>query len=74
MPEWTGVIAVGCGGAGASAALAARMAGASVLVVEKDESAGGSTREAGGSLRPPAHADVPRCTMRPWLRARRPWT
>jgi succinate dehydrogenase/fumarate reductase flavoprotein subunit len=51
------VIVVGYGGAGASAALAASLAGAKVLVVEKMETGGGSTHEAGGSLRPPRDAE-----------------
>jgi succinate dehydrogenase/fumarate reductase flavoprotein subunit len=54
MPEWSAdVIVVGYGGAGAMAALAASTAGAKVLVLEKAEAGGGSTHEAGGSLRPP---------------------
>ena len=54
MPEWSAdVIVVGYGGAGAMAALAASTAGAKVLVLEKTGAGGGSTHEAGGSLRPP---------------------
>src|ERR1700746_1395591 len=54
MPEWSAdVIVVGYGGAGAMAALTASNAGAKVLVLEKTEGGGGSTHEAGGSLRPP---------------------
>ncbi len=42
------VVIVGYGGAGAAAAITAHDAGASVLIVEKTESGGGSTRYSGG--------------------------
>jgi succinate dehydrogenase/fumarate reductase flavoprotein subunit len=47
------VVVLGYGGAGAMAALAACDAGASVLLVDKMTTGGGSTHEAGGTLRPP---------------------
>lgn len=49
--EWTretDVVVIGYGGAGAAAAIAAHDAGASVLIIEKTESGGGSTRYSGG--------------------------
>lgn len=46
------VVVVGYGGAGGSAAIAASDAGARVLLVEKMSEGGGSTHEAGGTLRP----------------------
>jgi succinate dehydrogenase/fumarate reductase flavoprotein subunit len=45
------VVVVGFGGAGAVAALAASQEGASVAVLEKGDSGGGNTQDAGGSLR-----------------------
>jgi succinate dehydrogenase/fumarate reductase flavoprotein subunit len=48
--ETADVIIVGFGGAGASAAIAARAAGASVLVLESAETGGGTTALAGGIL------------------------
>jgi succinate dehydrogenase/fumarate reductase flavoprotein subunit len=45
------VVVVGGGGAGASAAVEATELGASVLVLEKADTPGGSTQESGGSLR-----------------------
>ncbi len=42
------VVIIGYGGAGAAAAIAARDAGARVLIIEKSESGGGSTRYSGG--------------------------
>jgi succinate dehydrogenase/fumarate reductase flavoprotein subunit len=45
------VVIVGFGGAGAVAAIEAADAGAQVLVLEKRDEGGGSTRESGGSLR-----------------------
>lgn len=45
------VIVVGFGGAGAVAAIEAHDAGASVMVIERADEGGGSTRESGGSLR-----------------------
>lgn len=47
----TDVAIVGFGGSGAVAALEAYDAGASVVVLEKTEEGGGSTRESSGSLR-----------------------
>ncbi len=47
----TDVLVVGYGGAGAAAALAAREAGARVLIVEKNPEGGGNTRYSGGSIR-----------------------
>jgi succinate dehydrogenase/fumarate reductase flavoprotein subunit len=51
------VVVVGYGSAGAMAAIAANDAGARVLIVEKMEEGGGSTQEAGGSIRPPKDID-----------------
>jgi succinate dehydrogenase/fumarate reductase flavoprotein subunit len=48
-PEFD-VIVCGFGGAGAAAAIEAHDAGASVLVLEKAETGGGSTAESGGSM------------------------
>lgn len=48
------VIVVGFGGAGSMAALSAAELGAKVLLIEKMETGGGSTHEAGGTIRPPA--------------------
>jgi succinate dehydrogenase/fumarate reductase flavoprotein subunit len=45
------VLVVGLGGAGASAAIAAAEAGSDVIVIEKMEEGGGSTRDSGGSVR-----------------------
>ena len=45
------VVIVGCGGAGATAAIAARDAGAEVIILEKHSQGGGNTRLAGGTLR-----------------------
>lgn len=47
----TDVAIVGFGGSGGTAAIEAHDAGASVLIIEKMEEGGGSTRESGGSLR-----------------------
>jgi succinate dehydrogenase/fumarate reductase flavoprotein subunit len=47
----TDVAIVGFGGSGASAAIEAHRAGASVTIIEKMEEGGGSTRESGGTLR-----------------------
>ena len=47
------VVVVGYGGGGSMAAIAAHDAGADVLLLEKMATPGGSTAEAGGSLRPP---------------------
>ena len=59
MTDWDAdVIVVGYGGAGAMAALAAESAGAKVLLLEKMEQGGGSTYEAGGSLRPPQDPEL----------------
>lgn len=49
------VVVVGTGAAGLSAALAARVSGASVLVVEKSEVAGGTTAMSGGCIWIPGH-------------------
>ncbi len=46
----TDVVVVGLGAAGASAAIAAREAGARVLVIEGAEAGGGSTRFSGGEI------------------------
>jgi succinate dehydrogenase/fumarate reductase flavoprotein subunit len=54
------VAIVGYGGAGASAAIAAHDAGASVIVLEKMRDGGGSTRISSGTLR--AIADVEKAT------------
>jgi succinate dehydrogenase/fumarate reductase flavoprotein subunit len=48
---WADVVIVGFGGSGATAAIEACDAGASVVVLEKAEEGGGSSRESGGSLR-----------------------
>ncbi len=51
--EWyaeTDVIVVGCGGAGASAAIEAREAGAEVMVLELASATGGTTALAGGLI------------------------
>jgi succinate dehydrogenase/fumarate reductase flavoprotein subunit len=53
------VIICGFGGAGAAAAIEAHDAGAHVLILEKMDSGGGSTAEAGGTL-----ATVIESTMR----------
>lgn len=50
------VVIVGFGAAGGMAAIAAHDAGAEVVVLEKMPTPGGSTQEAGGTLRPPADA------------------
>ena len=49
------VVVVGTGAAGLSAALAARVSGARVLVVEKSEVAGGTTAMSGGCIWIPGH-------------------
>lgn len=54
------VIIVGFGGSGAVAAIEAHDAGASVIVIEKTNEGGGSTRESAGSLR--LIADVEKAT------------
>jgi succinate dehydrogenase/fumarate reductase flavoprotein subunit len=48
--ESADVIVVGCGAAGASAAVEARQAGADVLVIERASSGGGASSIAGGHL------------------------
>lgn len=58
MPEdrhQVDVIVVGTGAAGLSAALAARVSGATVLVVEKSAMAGGTTAMSGGCIWIPGH-------------------
>jgi succinate dehydrogenase/fumarate reductase flavoprotein subunit len=45
------LIVIGCGGAGAAAAIEATELGASVIVLEKMHSIGGSTQESGGTIR-----------------------
>jgi succinate dehydrogenase/fumarate reductase flavoprotein subunit len=45
------VVVVGCGGAGASAAITAHDLGAQVVLLEKDKRGGGNTRLAGGTIR-----------------------
>ena len=45
------VVIIGCGGAGSAAAIEAADLGASVLVLEKMQSVGGSTQESGGTIR-----------------------
>lgn len=45
------LVVIGYGGAGAAAAIEAAEAGASVLIVEKSDSPGGTTRMAGGNIR-----------------------
>ena len=55
--EEADVVVVGFGGAGASAAIAAEKAGASVLVLEKMPEGGGNTRCSGGGFIEPANAD-----------------
>jgi succinate dehydrogenase/fumarate reductase flavoprotein subunit len=52
------VVVLGYGGAGAMAALSACDAGASVLLVDKMSTGGGSTHEAGGTLRPPRDPEL----------------
>ncbi len=49
------IVVIGTGAAGLSAALAARVSGASVLVVEKSEVAGGTTAMSGGCIWIPGH-------------------
>jgi succinate dehydrogenase/fumarate reductase flavoprotein subunit len=49
-PEQVDVLVIGCGPAGASAAIAAHDAGASVLVIEKRAAGGGNALYAGGVL------------------------
>lgn len=49
--EEADVIVVGYGGAGAAAAITAHDAGAKVILLEKDDKAGGNTRLSGGTLR-----------------------
>jgi succinate dehydrogenase/fumarate reductase flavoprotein subunit len=45
------VVVCGLGGAGAMAAISAAEAGASVIVVERTDDGGGSTRDSGGNIR-----------------------
>jgi succinate dehydrogenase/fumarate reductase flavoprotein subunit len=45
------LVVVGCGGAGAAAAIEAAELGASVIILEKTQSIGGSTQESGGTIR-----------------------
>ena len=49
------VVVVGSGAAGLSSALAARSAGARVLVIEKAEVLGGTTAMSGGCIWAPGH-------------------
>ncbi|WP_164730397.1 FAD-dependent oxidoreductase [Pelagibacterium montanilacus] len=51
------IVVVGYGGAGAAAAITAYDAGASVLVIEKTENGGGSTRYSGGFFVSPRSVD-----------------
>lgn len=51
------VVVVGCGAAGAAAAIAARDEGASVLILEKGETGGGSTYYSGGFFVSPRDVD-----------------
>jgi succinate dehydrogenase/fumarate reductase flavoprotein subunit len=58
MKEYTAdVVVIGFGGSGSVAAIEAHDAGASVIVLEKTDEGGGSTRESSGSLRVIAHRD-----------------
>lgn len=52
-PEKTSVVVVGAGGAGFAAALAAAESGVDVLLLEKTEYPGGSTRMSGGGISAP---------------------
>jgi len=45
------VVVIGCGGAGAAAAIGAHDAGAKALILEKNAAGGGNTRISGGSVR-----------------------
>ena len=45
------VVVVGFGGAGATAAIEAHDAGASVILLEKAEAGGGTTQESSGNIR-----------------------
>ncbi len=49
IEETADVVVVGCGGAGIAAAIAAAEKGASVIVIEKGEAAGGNTLYSGGA-------------------------
>ena len=49
-PEQTDIVIVGAGGAGFSAALSAAESGLKVLLLEKTEWPGGSTRMSGGGI------------------------
>jgi|GEM_PF-5074836 Succinate dehydrogenase/fumarate reductase, flavoprotein subunit len=49
-PEKTDIVIVGAGGAGISAALSAAESGLQILVLEKTEWPGGSTRMSGGGI------------------------
>jgi pyruvate/2-oxoglutarate dehydrogenase complex dihydrolipoamide dehydrogenase (E3) component len=45
------LVVIGCGGAGSTAAIEATELGASVIILEKMQSVGGSTQESGGTIR-----------------------
>lgn len=51
MSKKADVVVIGFGGAGATAAIAAHDAGASVIILEKAESGGGTTQESSGNIR-----------------------
>lgn len=51
MSQKTDVVVIGFGGAGAAAAIEAHDAGASVTILEKENSGGGTTQESSGNIR-----------------------
>ena len=60
------VLVVGSGGAGHAAAIAARLAGAETMIVEKEQSVGGTTAKAGGGTDEIASTWLWICNH-PWL-------